>query len=136
MDILDAFRGEISWRKLRVLIDHLPSDASFYIATMRDEDLALEIAKQPMAEGSGPSLEDWSPTVRELVKLQDLISELIISNYASTPGAPKPPKLKPQPRPKTALDKARHIAARETVDGMISDAAEAQARRDAREGSQ
>lgn len=50
-------------------------------------------------------MRDWSPVLEMLTVIADRQADVVQAVIAAAGG--KPPKIKPLPRPKTALDKAR-----------------------------
>ena len=50
VDILDAFRGIITWRKLSNLIDHLPSGSAYWVARIQDDELADQVMQMQTLE--------------------------------------------------------------------------------------
>lgn len=80
VDILDVFRGLLSWRKLRVLIEQLPADS---------------FTKHALA---GIEFDPWSATEHLLAMLHDLVADLtwITATVNSKKKIPVP---KPLPRP-------------------------------------
>ena len=109
MDILDAFAGRCTWRKLRTLIDQLPSTARLWRAQALDDDLAEDFAKAKEASAgrrARPSLEDHTPEVEKLTQLLEAVEALTtIVRVKGTPAAAgaRPPN--PHPRPETALSR-------------------------------
>ena len=57
VDLLDVHRGIMSWRRLRVLIQHLPPESATWTA-LRNELSPAELAAQ--AEKGRPELGRWS----------------------------------------------------------------------------
>lgn len=75
-------------------------------AVSQDEDLAAQAAEQPPAPGaSAVRMREWSPLLEMLTVIADRQADLIQAVIAAAGG--KPPKIKPLPRPKTALDRLR-----------------------------
>lgn len=57
VDLLDVYCGRMSWRRLRVLIQHLPPESATWTA-LRNELSPAELAAQ--AEKGRPELGRWS----------------------------------------------------------------------------
>lgn len=98
MDLGGFYTGELSLRRLRVLVRHLPGDSR--LAKLdRARRRAAGIVDEQSIEDADPSV--WSQTEWLLVHLHD---ELTILNhaYATVHRDPKKPKLPPpklMPRP-------------------------------------
>jgi hypothetical protein len=97
------------WRKLLNLIDGLPRDSAYAEAQSLDEDLAKELMKHPEPERKdGPAfrMREHSAELEMLMRIFDRLGEVIQAQVASAGG--KPPKIKPIPRPVTALEVLRN----------------------------
>lgn len=95
------------WRDLLNLIDWLPRDSAFMEAMSEDEELAENLLRQPRGKTPGHKvrISEFSPLRETLSDLYDRQGEIVQAIIAAA-GA-KPPKLKPYPRPRTALDRLR-----------------------------
>lgn len=97
------------WRDLLLLIDWLPRNSAFMEAMSDDEEIAgqyLDQNKERDKKGSArPRMSEWSAEVERLTDLVDRMGEVVQAVIAVNGG--KAPKLRPQPRPKTALDRVR-----------------------------
>lgn len=95
-----------------------------------DDEFADQILDQVDDEpSSSPALEDWSPDAPFLATMVDRMGEMVAAFIASKGG--KSPTVKPTPRPKTALDRAR---SRRSVDrhlSLVAEVEEARVRRQA-----
>ena len=67
VDLLDVHRGIMSWRRLRVLIQHLPPESATWTA-LRNELSPAELAAQ--AEKGRPELGRWSQ-LEQLIAAND-----------------------------------------------------------------
>lgn len=87
-------------------IDNLPRASGYVEAVSLDEDLAAEAVKHPPAKKSSPiRMRDWSPELEMLALMIDRMGEVIQAVIAAQGG--KPPRIKPMPRPHTAIDELR-----------------------------
>lgn len=95
VDLMDLWRGRLSFRRLALLIRYLPSE-SWTQTALRDEreaDLAeLESPDQPASFGP------WALENYQLAQLRDEIAHLRYV-LARTAGQDKYPAPKPTPRP-------------------------------------
>ncbi len=112
------------------------------IALANDEEAAeryLETAEKrsgmvDITEGAKrPSLETWSPEVQHLAIIADRLSEVVAAIISTVPGQ-KPPKVKPLPRPETAIDRVRRRRAWRRHDELVAEVEEAQRRWAAKRG--
>lgn len=133
LDLLDFFRGIYPWGKLDRLTDRLlrmPRSA-LQIALAQDEEAAehqLAADDDAPSASNKPPLESWSPEVEWLAANFDRMGELIQAVVAGIPGG-KPPRIRPAPRPETALDRARRRRAWTRHDALVAEVEAAQARR-------
>lgn len=108
-DLGDWLRSE-RWSALVDLIDQLPSACRLNEAIAQDDEAADElVAIMDESEGEGP---DWSPRVAEFDLTNTMLAELIDqvkllgqTIIAANGGNAK--KIRPFPKPKTAIDRAR-----------------------------
>lgn len=94
IDVLDVHRGLMTWRKLRVFIQHLPAESHTMTAlrnSMTDEELAAQ------SEKGDPTKGRWSQTEQLIALVADRVAQLnhtlICVNTekkAQRPEAPKP----------------------------------------------
>ncbi|MGV9888393.1 hypothetical protein [Streptomyces sp. NPDC003395] len=99
----------MSWRRLRVLIQHLPPESATWTA-LRNELSEEELAEQ--ADKGEPERDRWSKTEQLLASVADRVARveyvLICANTEKSSQRPKPPEpirrpgAKP-PRPKPVL---------------------------------
>jgi len=103
------------WGKLERLIrrlNRLPQSA--YRIAVAEDDEAAEAALARADKSTGatsarrrPTLEEWSPEVEYIAGAVDRLGELIATVIATTPGAKKPPRIRPLLRPQTALERVQ-----------------------------
>lgn len=96
------------WADLLTLIDWLPRNCAYIEALSEDEEVAEDVLSRKENErprGAGPRISEWSPEVERLTDLVDRMGEVMVAVVASQGG--KPPKLRPHPRPRTAVDRLR-----------------------------
>lgn len=109
--------------------------SALQIALAQDDEAAEEhLAAGDEAPNSGPPLESWSPEVEYLAAVVDRLGEVIQTVIATTPGAKKPPRMRPVPRPETALDRARRRRAWARHHELVAEVEAAQARYEAKRG--
>jgi hypothetical protein len=106
MDLAQLWRQR-RWRKLLNIIDHLPRDSAYVEALTDDEELAERMLARPEqpAVKSLRRMSEFSAEVEVLSVIADRIAEQT-QVIAATKGA-KPHKVKPMPRPRTAMEKVR-----------------------------
>ncbi|MFF4791820.1 hypothetical protein ACFY2M_19125 [Streptomyces sp. NPDC001276] len=106
--MLDVHRGHMSWRRLRVLIQHLPPESATLTAlrnAMSDEELAAQ------AEKGEPEKDRWSKLEQLVSVVADRVARveyvLICANTDSKRKRPDPPEPirrpgaePPRPKPK------------------------------------
>ena len=144
LDLLDFFRGRYSWAKLERLLSRivvLPQ--SHYRWAIADDDeaaeRALEAEEKARREGSkpkpspAPPLEAFSPEVQYLAMMVDRLGEVIQAVVSTVPKA-KVPKMRPLPRPETALDRARRRKSLQRHHDLVAEVEEAQQRWEAAQG--
>lgn len=108
LDLLDWFRGVRPWSKLYRLIDRLPRDSRYKAALAMDPEYARVAARRMadagVAEEPAMTPLGWSREVELLTSLLEAILHVrsaVVGGYAKNP-----PKVKPLPRPRTALQEA------------------------------
>jgi hypothetical protein len=121
LDILDFFRGRLSWAKLTRLIRQFPSDSLTAEAMAEDDELAEAYADQPVSD-SGPRVSEYTAAVARLDVLTDRIGDLI--SLVHQVATNKPLRVKPARRPETAFGR---VAAKRRDQRMSSLVAEVEA---------
>lgn len=99
---------ERRWRDLLTLIDWLPRNSAYMQAISDDEEFAEHVLNDPDASKKGdrrPRVSEWSIEVEKLTDVVDRLGEVMQAVVAA--AGSKPPKVRPQPRPKTAIDRLR-----------------------------
>lgn len=99
---------ERRWRDLLLLIDWLPRNSAYMQAISDDEEFAEHVLNQPESDRKGdrrPKISEWDLYAEKLTDVVDRLGEVMQAVVASAGG--KPPKVRPQPRPRTAVDKLR-----------------------------
>lgn len=98
MDVLDVHRGRMSWRRLRVVIEHLPPESHTMTAlrnAMPEEELAAR------AERGDPEKGRWSQLDQLLAGVYDRLGRieyvLVCAHTDKKSKRPDPPE--PLPRP-------------------------------------
>ncbi|MGH3097351.1 MAG: hypothetical protein ACRDMV_15310 [Streptosporangiales bacterium] len=99
--MLDWFRGKLSAAEVLDYLDNLPLESPYMAAVADDEDIAWGEAEQR----SDLPLTDWTPEVKVLVEVRDLLVTLI--GITAKVAGGKPPKIPPYPRPVTGAQRAR-----------------------------
>jgi hypothetical protein len=76
-------------------------------AVSLDEELAEQVINNPdpAPRGDPMRMREWSPELEILTAMADRLGDVIQAVIAAQGG--KPPKIKPMPRPKTAVEKLR-----------------------------
>lgn len=105
MDLLDFFRDKLSAQAVLDYIEHLPRTSAYHSAVADDDELAEQLADQPDGRSTTPRLAEFSPEVQVLAEVRDLLASLIGVQIAR--AGKKPKKIKPYPRPVSALDRVR-----------------------------
>jgi hypothetical protein len=103
--MLDFFRDDVSARELLDYLEHLPVTSAYHTAIAEDEDLAEELARLPEQTARPPRLREFSPEVQVLAEVRDLLATLI--NVQIARAGKKPSKVKPYPRPVSAVERIR-----------------------------
>ncbi len=107
-------------------------------AVSKDRELAEQMLDSPAPEkGDAMRMRDWSPLMEAMATQIDRLGDVVQAVIAAQGG--KPPKIKPFPRPKTAMEELRspqHMHKRilakvmiQQPDGSVKSAAEMSARR-------
>lgn len=96
IDLMDLWRGRLSFRRLAVLIRHLPSE-SWTQTALRDE-AEHEPAEPAENEAASFTGQPWALTNYQLASLKDEIAHLRYV-VARTAGNDKYPTPTPTPRP-------------------------------------
>lgn len=129
LDLLDFFRGKYSWRKLRVLLDHLPSWSAFSEARLSDVEFAEQVerlALETKGPPPGPALSEFTPQVAMLADIMDRLGDVVVATISAQGG--KPPEIPRTPRPRTAVDRLRAQRDRERHESLVSEVRAAQER--------
>lgn len=119
VDLAVWWRGK-RWVGLLELIDQLPSASRVNEAVLNDR----EFAEAVVARESGDRPE-WAPKVSEFdlhaTLLRDVIQALqgVQAAVIAAAGG-KPPKIKPYPAPRTALEEVRQDVLQAWADSLIS----------------
>lgn len=103
--MLDFFRDRLSAAAILDYLEHLPRTSAYHTAVADDEELAKHLAERPEQKPSPPRLSEFSPEVQVMAEVRDLLATLI--NVQIARAGKKPSKVKPYPRPETALDRMR-----------------------------
>ena len=129
LDLLDFFRHKLSWRKLEVLLDRLPSGSAYWAAKMDDDEVARAIyarQKDQPKRAYAPPLQEMSLTNQLMLDLLDMQS--VIAAQLKVLAGAKPGALKPMPRPTTAMVRAEREAEETYITNLVAEAKAAQAR--------
>ncbi|WP_245738350.1 DUF5361 domain-containing protein [Streptomyces sparsogenes] len=106
------YRGRLSWRRLRVLIQHLPPESAT-MTELRNSLSDEEMAEQ--AEAGEPEKGRWSQVEQLLALIADRVARLeyvtILANSGSKGKKPTPPEPIARPgakakRPKSKLSES------------------------------
>lgn len=103
--MLDFFRDRVSAQEILDYLEHLPRTSAYHTAVAEDEELAERLATEPPPPSRPPPLREFGPEVQALAEVRDLLANLIAVTVKAHGG--KPPKVKPYPRPETALQRSR-----------------------------
>lgn len=109
--MLDFFRGTLDAQTVLDLVEHLPSTSAYHAAVAEDEELAQELidrGEDTPARPRPPRLTEWGPDVQVLAEIRDLLADLRAITIKVNGG--KPGKVKPYPRPETALQRVKRRA--------------------------
>ena len=122
VNLADQWRSR-RWRHLLVLIDQLPATSRLSRALLLDDEYAdalveaREETDEPQSDWS-PDLTEWSLTNQLLMQMSDQL-QMVTAAIIGTAGG-KPPKLRPAPRPKTAIELAEERRVKETHDELLA----------------
>lgn len=99
-----------------------------------DDEAADRIVADGKADAPArsPSLHGWTPEVAHMAAVVDRLGEVIAGLVALSGG--RPPKVKPVPRPVTAIDRARQRRSRARYGELVAEVQEAQERAKKRQG--
>lgn len=86
-------------------VEHLPRTSAYHSAIADDDDLAAQFIDEDMPPATVPRLSEFSPEVQALAEIRDLLASLIGVQIAR--AGKKPKKIKPYPRPVSAIERAR-----------------------------
>ena len=86
-------------------LEHMPRTSAYHTAIAEDEDLAEQLAGMPDQKPGPPRLAEFSPEVQVLAEVRDLVATLI--NVQIARAGKKPSKVKPYPRPVSAVEQVR-----------------------------
>lgn len=118
LDLATEWRGR-RWRRLLNIIDHLPRDSYMHEAMADDEALAEHLLAREPAEQ--PPVRRWSEygvQVELLTAIFDRLGE--VPNAIAAANGAKPRKLKPYPRPVTAIERVRERKAEQKHRSVVS----------------
>lgn len=105
------------WRKLLNIIDRLPRDSAYIEAMSDDEDMAEHLLDRS-EQGPKRRMSEFSAQVELLSVIADRQAEMIQVLVARR-GA-RPPRIKWQPRPETALERVRRRRRRHQHDRLVA----------------
>jgi hypothetical protein len=104
--MLDFFRDKMSATEVLDYLEHLPRTSAYHSAVADDEELARQLVAQgEPSDPRPPRLAEFSPEVQVLAEVRDLLATLIGVQVAR--AGKKPKKVKPYPRPESALERVR-----------------------------
>lgn len=100
------------FRRLRNLIDKLPSTSHFSAAMANDEEyirnLVAKYGDFPNSKSAGPPLTEWTREVSMLATIADLLKSLNSTLIAvNLEKGKKPPAVEPEERPTTVITRIR-----------------------------
>jgi hypothetical protein len=102
-----------------VLLEALPPASALAEAQLDDPEYAEWAAKQPERPPSPPKVSEWTPDVARLTDIYDRLGEVVAAVIAST--GQKPPRMRPLPRPRTAVDRMRNQAAKSRHEALVAE---------------
>ncbi|MBM4575300.1 hypothetical protein GS415_00745 [Rhodococcus hoagii] len=140
MDLLDFVRGVHPWAKMYRLIEKLPEGSHYRAQELLDQRLAAKLLKAELQQQAGkpatPSREEepeekkplkarssvgHTPEISLMMTLCELIQQLNSTLIAvNLPKGKKPPRVRPMPRPVSALDVLRAEHEKAQVDSVVS----------------
>lgn len=119
LDLADEWKSR-RWRRLLNMIDNLPRDSFMQEAMADDEALAEHmLAGAPPTEK--PPARRWSEygiQVELLAGIYDRLAE--VPNAIAAANGAKPRKIKPYPRPVTAMERVRDRRAKQKHRSLVS----------------
>lgn len=101
----EFFRGGLDARTFLDYVEHLPRTSAYHSAIADDEELAARMLDEDTPSSSTPRLAEFSPEVQVMAEVRDLLASLIGVQIAR--AGKKPKKIKPYPRPESALERIR-----------------------------
>jgi murein L,D-transpeptidase YcbB/YkuD len=107
VDLLDVHRGAMTWRRLRVLIQHLPSESSTWTA-LRNAMSEEELAEQ--ADKGEPEKARWSQLEQLVAASLDATRRVewaVLAVNTEKAKRPKPPEPTPRPGAKPVRSKPK-----------------------------
>lgn len=113
----DYFRDRLDARTFLDYVEHLPRTSAYHTAIAEDEELALQMLGEEEPGRSTPRLAEFSPEVQVMAEVRDLIASLIGVQIAR--AGKKPKKIKPYPRPESALERVRRRQRYATHRGLV-----------------
>lgn len=128
LDLLSFFRHELSWRKLDVLVQGLPSGSAFWAARADDDELAAAVLgdKNYSPGGGAPALTEMSYTNQLLTDAVDLLAHVV--DRVERLRVKKSGRVKPAPRPETAMSRVTRAKEDSYIDNLRAEVQSAQAR--------
>lgn len=127
VDLLDFFGGRFSWRKLRVLMQRLPSTSLMNEAMAQDDEVARGLIDSiGDHKDTGPRLAEYTLAVDRLDVISDRLAELTAVVLSVAGG--KPGRLRPARRPETAFSRARDAQVLARHNSLLDEVAIAQER--------
>jgi hypothetical protein len=118
LDLADEWKSR-RWRRLLNMIDQLPRDSFMQEAMADDEALAEHMLAQAPSER--PPARRWSEygiQVELLAGIYDRLAE--VPNAIAAANGAKPRKVKPYPRPVTAIERVRERRARQKHRSIVA----------------
>lgn len=103
IDVLDVYRGKLSLRRLRILIEHLPFESATKTAMRRS---IPDDAQAEPGDDYRPDLAPWTNTEVLIAGLKDEVTLLRMVTVAANGG--KPGEFTPTPRPGIPPKSAQH----------------------------
>lgn len=94
---------------------------------LEDDEWADQIVDRIPESSGGPSVEEWSQEAGYLALVVDRLGELLRAVVAT--GGGKPPKVRPLPRPRTAIDRAMTRRSRRRVESLVAEVEAGRSRR-------
>lgn len=140
LDLVDVFRGGLSWRKLEVVLEHLPEGSAYWAARAGDAEAAEDFLAtrppgwEPPSKRTGPPLLGFGPAEQQLHALRGDMA-LLIAKLDALMGADSV-RVDAPPPPKFALAAALERREAATLGSLVSevDAAIARSEAEQKEG--